>query len=102
MDIIAIGTTEFLPGFALAGVRTTLLADEKNVRDILTRHGDAGVIIIDETLLRDFTSAEREEVETSTKPVIISLGKDNEYYNKRLRQSIMETIGVDLPKERLR
>jgi vacuolar-type H+-ATPase subunit F/Vma7 len=98
MEIVIIGATEFLPGFALAGTRTTVLANRKDVLEKVAQHKDASVIILDESLAASLTAAQRQELETSIRPVIITLSKDSAEKRMRLRRSIMSTLGVDLLK----
>lgn len=98
MELVVIGTTEFLPGFALAGVRNTVLASSTEVMSRIKEHSDAGLIIIDERLLNELSAAQREELETSIKPVIITLAKDSQQQEARLRRTVMNTLGVDLLK----
>jgi vacuolar-type H+-ATPase subunit F/Vma7 len=97
-QIVVIGTTEFLPGFALAGVRNTVLANPQTVLQQIDAHRDAGIIILEEELSRDLPIARREELETSVRPVIIMLAKDPTGQTSRLKRAIMNTLGVDLLK----
>ena len=98
MELVVIGTTEFLPGFALAGVREIVLATPKTVMDTIKQHTNAGLIILDEELMHELSSAEREKLETSVQPVIITLAKDSRQQDERLRRTVMNTLGVDLLK----
>lgn len=98
MELIVIGTTEFLPGFALAGVRKTVLASPKDVMTRIKEHSSAGVIILDETLTQGLSPFEIESLETSIQPVIITLAKDSREQETRLRRTIIGTLGVDLLK----
>jgi vacuolar-type H+-ATPase subunit F/Vma7 len=98
MEIVVIGATSFLPGFALAGVRKTILATKNSVLEQVEQHHDAGIIILDETLLADVAQAKRDELETRIKPVVIVLARDGANQKLRLRRAIMNTLGVDLLK----
>jgi V/A-type H+/Na+-transporting ATPase subunit F len=97
MELVVIGSTEFLPGFALAGVRKTVLATKHDVLDKIKEHQDAGIIILDDNLTTDLTFAQHEQLEASVKPVILPLGKQATQHD-RLRKSIISTLGVDLLK----
>lgn len=97
MELVAIGTTAFLPGFALSGVQHTVLASKADVMEKVKEQAEAGIIMLEEELITDITPAQRQELETSTKPVIIFLGKSNAQ-EERLRRSIINTLGVDLLK----
>jgi V/A-type H+/Na+-transporting ATPase subunit F len=98
MELVVIGTTEFLPGFALAGARNTVIANAKNIMEKIKEHHEAGLIILDEQLTKELSAIQREELETSIKPVIITLAKDGEQQASRLRRTVMNTLGVDLLK----
>jgi V/A-type H+/Na+-transporting ATPase subunit F len=95
MTLVAIGTTEFLPGFALAGVRKTILADSQTVLARIEENRNAALIIVDEKLLAALSPVAREQLELSITPIIIVLGQDDAS-TQRLRQNIRETIGADL------
>ncbi len=98
MELVIIGTTEFLPGFALAGVRRTVLANRKNVLERIAHNSDAGIIILEESLAEGLTIQQRQELETMVKPVVITLSKDSAQKRAQLRRSITGTLGVDLLK----
>jgi vacuolar-type H+-ATPase subunit F/Vma7 len=90
--IVVIGSTGFLPGFALAGVRATVLASTHDVLErIRERHG-ASIIIVEDALLSSLSPQSRELLETSTRPVIIALGGDD----TRIKQLVRNTLGVEL------
>jgi vacuolar-type H+-ATPase subunit F/Vma7 len=95
MELVVIGTTGFLPGFALAGVRKTVLADASEVMRSVEKHHDS-IIILDERLASALPQQQREMLETSTRPVVITLAKDGAAQEARLRRAIMNTLGVDL------
>jgi vacuolar-type H+-ATPase subunit F/Vma7 len=95
MDIIVIGTTAFLPGFALAGVRHTFLGTPENVQQLIGEHKEA-IIILDEELTKGLPRATMQEFETSITPVIITLTKDATRQQQRLKQAITGTLGVDI------
>ena len=97
-DLVVIGSTEFLPGFALAGVHKSVLANDQNVLEKINEHKDAGIIILEEKLTQGMSFVQRETLETSLKPVIITLSKDGTRQQERLRRNIMNTLGVDLLK----
>ena len=97
-QIVVIGTTGFLPGFALAGVRNTVLASTETVEQQLETHKEAGIIILEEELASHLSTARREQLEISIKPVIIMLAKDPSGQTQRLRRAIINTLGVDLLK----
>ncbi len=95
MEIVAIGTSQFVIGFSLAGVRTHV-AQRKDVLEAIERHKEAGIIILDEELVAQLHPAELEELQTSASPVVLILGKDSAEHERRLRNTIKTTLGVDL------
>jgi|GEM_PF-4028396 len=97
-ELVVIGTTVFLPGFALAGVKHTVLARRSDVLEKIAAHKDAAIIVLDETLLCDITPQERDALDLSIAPIIIALSIDNTRQTERLRRNIMSTLGVDLMK----
>jgi vacuolar-type H+-ATPase subunit F/Vma7 len=97
-EIVVIGSTEFLPGFALAGVRKTILANAATVMEKITQNSTAGIILLDESITTELTPMQREHIDTSITPIIIALTKDAHMQNERLKRAIMNTLGVDLLK----
>jgi len=98
MEIVVIGTTAFLPGFALAGIHTTVLANADTMMQKVREHEDAGIIVLDETLTTKLDLQEKITLETSIKPVIILLSTDDTQQTVRLKKAIINTLGVDLLK----
>lgn len=97
-ELIVIGSTAFTPGFALAGVRTTIISTPERVLADIESHRDAGIIILDGELTATLSATQREEIETSLAPVIITIEKTSDAQEQRLRRAIMNTLGVDLLK----
>lgn len=95
MELVVIGTTGFLPGFALAGVRKTVLCGADDVMRNIEQHQES-IIILDERLAAALPPQQRETLETSVRPVVITLAKDGAAQEARLRRAIMNTLGVDL------
>lgn len=98
MEIAAIGTSEFLLGFELAGVDRTYLASARTVLERLRECADAGIVVVDETITDGLTGTQRERLETSVAPVIILLARDGTRQLDRLRKELQNTLGVDLLK----
>lgn len=96
MEIAAIGTTDFLLGFELAGVGRTYAATKETLLDRIGACADAGIIIVDETLAAGLSPAQRAALETSIAPVIILLAKNGAPQMERLRRELRNTLGVDL------
>jgi len=96
MELVAIGTTRFLLGFELAGVEKTVLATPDNIRGKLAEHKDAGIVIVEESLLAKLQQEERDRIETNISPVIITLSATGEEQQERIRKAVKNTLGVDL------
>jgi len=95
MEVVAVGTSKFLLGFALSGVKT-VLANGENVIEHIGALENAGIIILESSLLDALTHVERERLETSVTPVIITLSEDGAEETTRLKHMIKNTLGVDL------
>jgi vacuolar-type H+-ATPase subunit F/Vma7 len=95
MELVAIGTSQFLLGFALTGVEA-VLANRANVLEKVAQHRNAGIIILDEQLLEGLAPLEIESLQTSISPVILTVAQDSTEHNRRLRHTIKTTLGVDL------
>ena len=94
-DIVVIGGQSFTSGFALAGVRKAVTATSQTALQEIAQHKDAGIIIVESSIIEGLSTQERESIETSVRPIIITLGNDK---RGRLKQQIISTLGVDLLK----
>jgi V/A-type H+/Na+-transporting ATPase subunit F len=98
MEIAVIGSSEFVLGFRLAGIRRTFTAesDEKLVEHI-TRALDDGTIGILVLQSRDMNRVPRRlqtTLENSVKPTVIAVG--GEEGGLSMREKIKRSVGVDL------
>ena len=94
MEIVAIGTSQFLLGFSLAGIEKTILATKETILDLV--YQQQGIVLLDERLTNHLTFVEREQLETSIDPVVLSLGEKGDQQIARLQRAVKETLGVDL------
>ena len=93
-ELTAIGTSRFLPGFALAGVRTVLAGD-----DVIEKIRECeGIVVVEERLLAGLEGGMREELSTSIEPIIIPLSDEGSDEIARLKRLVKDTLGVDLLK----
>lgn len=97
--VVVLGTTDFVMGFALAGVRTSLVTRKNELLNAINSNVDAGIVIVDEDIAEDLPQKKRDELETSISPIIIFLGRDESKITGRLKKNIKSTLGVDLLKE---
>lgn len=93
--ICAIGSSQFLLGFQLAGVREAVLASAEDVLERVAASA-AAVLIVEEDLLESVPSSERERLETSLRPLIVILGRSGTRELDRLDRLIKSTLGVSL------
>lgn len=98
MEIAVVGSSDFVLGFRLAGVRKTYAAesDEKLV-EYITRVLDDGTIGILVLQSRDMNRIPRRlqaTLENSVKPTVIAVG--GEEGGMSMRERIKRSVGVDL------
>lgn len=98
-DIVVVGSSEFITGFRLAGVRNTIVTDRSNIEEVLLtllKEKKAGVIVLHDADVRQLPRELREMLWDSVKPVVVSIGSEPE---RDLREKIKRTLGVDLYRE---
>ena len=98
MEIAVIGSSEFVLGFRLAGIRKTypVETDEK-LAEYITRALDDGSIGILVLQSRDLTRIPRRlqtTLENSVKPTVIAVGAEEGGLS--MRERIKRSVGVDL------
>lgn len=98
-DIVVIGSPEFITGFRLAGVRSTIVVDRNTIEDVLLsflKERKAGILVLHDDDVRNLPPELRTKLWQSVKPVVVAIGSEPE---KDLRDKIKRTLGVDLFKE---
>ena len=97
-EVAALGSSEFVLGFQLVGIRNTI---ERKPGDNafaqlspLLSNKDLDILIVDESTLNELEQEQKEKVEGSKKPVVVIVTKTAAAEN--LRKSIIQAIGVDL------
>lgn len=93
--IIALGPSEFVLGFRLAGIQTQEIQSAKEDFEVLFTDTALGIIITDETTMQQLPLFFREVVEARVKPVTVVVSADATS-NETLRKKIKKSIGVDL------
>ncbi len=93
--IIALGPSEFVLGFRLAGIETRETLAPKDDFEALFADSTLGIIITDETTMQQLPLFFREAVEARVKPVTVVVSADATS-NETLRKKIKKSIGVDL------
>ena len=93
--IIALGKSEFILGFRLAGIRSVETHYPKEDFEKYTADSEIGIIITDEETLQQLSPLHREAVEARVKPVTVVVSATASS-NESLRKKIKKAIGVDL------
>lgn len=97
MEVVVVGSQDFIIGFRLAGIRkvyeTTSETFEGKVREILEGQ-DIGILVVNMTDVERLSAALRTELDESTTPVVIPVGTDE----GDMRDKVRRAIGVDLYK----
>jgi V/A-type H+-transporting ATPase subunit F len=97
MDIAVLGSSEFVLGFRLGGVKRIYSAKPKDYEaKVLELIGDStiGVLAIDSSDLELMSPNVRRKVMESIAPVVVMVGKAE----SDLREKVKRAIGVDLYK----
>ena len=95
MEIRALGKSEFLLGFQLAGIKTIEAKDPVAEFTNLCNDPELGIIITDEETFGELPDYFREQIEARVKPVTVVVSAQAAA-QETLRKKIMKSIGVDL------
>jgi V/A-type H+-transporting ATPase subunit F len=98
MEIAVVGSSDFVLGFRLAGVRRTYAAesDEKLV-DYITRvldDGNIGILVLQSRDMKRIPRRLQATLENSVKPTVIAVGAEEGGLS--MRERIKRSVGVDL------
>jgi len=98
MEISVIGSSEFILGFRLAGIRKIYAAEtEEDLVDIITRvldDGTTGILVLESKDINRVPPRLQATLENSVKPTVIAIG--DEEGGMSLRERIKRSVGVDL------
>jgi V/A-type H+-transporting ATPase subunit F len=98
MEIAVIGSSEFIVGFRLAGIRKIYAAedDEKLRRHInsVLEDGEVGILVMDSRDMGRIPARLRTTLENSIRPTVIAIG--GEEGGMSMRERIKRSVGVDL------
>lgn len=93
-----LGSTDFVTGFLLAGVRKTIITTpddlETKVRETLSE-SDVGILIMNDNDMQRLSPHTRSILEDSIEPTVITVGGTSEE-STSLREKIKRSVGVDL------
>jgi len=91
-----LGSTEFIVGFELAGIKDTIEVSDNPINDInkFKEKKEHGVVVIEENIMENLDKHEKIDVEDSVDPVFIPVSTKAE--QDSLKRLIKKSIGVDL------
>ncbi len=95
-DIAVVGEQKFILGFQLTGIRHTFEINDdpyKKLKEIMSME-NIGIIITEESILSKLEEHDRNEIESSVKPVVIVISEGAS--SDSLRKMIRKSIGIDL------
>ena len=98
MEIAVIGTSEFVLGFRLAGVRKTYAVETdgrlvEQINQVLA-DTDVGILVLKGSDMERIPLRLRTTLEHSVKPTVIAIG--GEEGGLSMRERIKRSVGVDL------
>ncbi|VVB89568.1 V-type ATP synthase subunit F [uncultured archaeon] len=97
MEIAVVGSSDFVVGFRLAGIRKTYDTTPDNieakVQNVLNDKAIAILVMHDDDI-KKLSAQMRKTLEDSVEPTIIAIGGKGESTN--LREKIKQSVGVDL------
>jgi V/A-type H+-transporting ATPase subunit F len=98
MEIAVVGSSEFVLGFRLAGVRKTYVADsDEKLTEQVTRILDddtVGILVLQSRDMNRIPRRLQATLENSVKPTVIAVG--GEEGGMSMRERIKRSVGVDL------
>ena len=96
VQLAVIGSSEFIVGFRLAGIREVMEASPRPFDDLknFKSKKEIGVVVVDEKIMDNLEMHERQFIEASVDPVFIPVSEKAE--QDSLKRLIKKSIGVDL------
>ncbi len=96
VNMAVLGSTEFIVGFQLAGIKDTIEVSDNPINDInkFKEKKEHGVVVIEENIMENLDKHEKIDVEDSVDPVFIPVSTKAE--QDSLKRLIKKSIGVDL------
>ena len=97
-DIGVLGSSDFVLGFNLAGVRKTYVVDKeqfpKEMERILAQKDNLGILVVEAPNFEALQGQLRRKVSESLEPVVIAMGEGAGEAD--LREKVKRAIGIDL------
>ena len=98
MEIAVIGSSEFIIGFRLAGVRKIYAAEnEESLREYISRvlnDATVGILVMNSQDMDQLPMRLRTTLENSIRPTVITIGGEEGEIS--MRDRIKRSVGVDL------
>ena len=96
VNIVVLGSNEFIVGFQLAGIKETIEASSEPIKDIeeLKKRKEVGIVVVDEKIMESMDADQRQEIEDSVDPVFIPVSTKVE--QDSLKRLIKKSIGIEL------
>ena len=98
MEIAVIGTSEFVVGFRLAGIRKTIVAEEdeklKAAIQKALEDPEVGILVLSAADFARVPVRLRTTLENSIRPTVVAIGEGEGGLS--LREKIKRSVGVDL------
>jgi V/A-type H+-transporting ATPase subunit F len=95
VELAIVGTDEFVLGFRLVGIRKVIgCPDEKleeRVNEVLADE-EVGILVLHDDSLNKLPQSMRTRLREGVKPVLITIGEEEE----DLREKVRRAIGIDL------
>jgi len=98
MEIAVVGSSDFVLGFRLAGIRRTYAAEsDEKLAEYITRildDGTIGLLVLQSRHMNRIPRRLQTTLENSVKPTVIAIG--GEEGGMSMRERIKRSVGVDL------
>jgi len=98
MEIAVVGSSDFVLGFRLAGIRRTYAAEsDEKLAEYITRildDGSIGILVLQNRDMNRIPRRLQTTLENSVKPTVIAIG--GEEGGMSMRERIKRSVGVDL------
>jgi V/A-type H+/Na+-transporting ATPase subunit F len=98
MEIAVIGSSEFVVGFRLAGIRKTMVAEEEEKLKAAIQKAledpEVGILVLSTADFARVPVRLRTTLENSIRPTVVAIGEGEGGLS--LREKIKRSVGVDL------
>ncbi|UGV39951.1 V-type ATP synthase subunit F [Methanococcoides orientis] len=97
MELAVVGSSEFVTGFRLAGVKKIYEAKDDELESMVTKvleDSEVGIFVMHGDDVNKLPEILRDTLSESVEPTVVTLGGTGESSN--LREKIKQSVGVDL------